>query len=533
MAVDHGTVQRAAHKVELVAELCHLVGRVLVTGDDLINGVEDHGGVAFFLGPADELWGQLVHGHGRAAQIPDVDVSQVLRGQAEGGVHVLEAMQAGGPVQLQIDVQYLALCAGETAQPRPAFGDGDAQFDEGKALARLAGACQQHLVALAQHSGDEGIGQRGQALPVVGQTLGLGQLVGFRFQPVPPLIPAGFPDVRFQQHLPFVTAQDAGHPGKAGRVAVLLVDGQAVFLAGGIEIIHTPAVLGVVRGIHLHDGVDALAARVDQRRTGQFQLLDDGLLFAQLHVVALHEGVAVGSNIGILASGAVHRVEADPCTYFRITVAHHLAEVTAAGIQLGDELPCGAGPAAFCRSAAVGGHKAFGHIGHIFIRLKQGLQVALELIGGMPLFGQGQLVGFHPAWIYQTALGLCAGVDRNIIVPVQSVACGAAPSVGVGQLEDAACGDGAGPAAVKAFPFLDALALVIAACIACAPLFPEGNGQTSILQCHAHHEPFVIGQGGRGYEVQCFLEFIFMFHSRYHPKLKGLSGAAGGSAGGT
>ena len=532
MAVDHGAVQRAAHKVELVAELCHLVGRVLIAGDDLINGVENHGGVAFFLGPADELWGQLVHGHGRAAQVPDVDASQVLRGQAEGGVHVLEAVQAGGPVQLQIDVQYLALCAGEPAQPGRAFGDSDAQFDEGKALARLAGACQQHLVALAQHPGDEGIGQRGQALPVVGQTLGLGQLVGFRFQPVPPLIPAGFSDVRFQQHLPFVTAQDAGHPGKAGRVAILLVDGQAVFLAGGIEIIHTLAVLGVVRGIHLHDGVDALAARVDQRRTGQFQLLDDSLLLAQLHVVALYEGIAIGSNIGILASGAVHRVEADPCTYFRITVAHHLAEVTAAGIQLGDELPCGAGPAAFCRAAAVGGHKAFGHIGHIFIRLKQGLQVALELVGGVPLFGQGQLMGFHPPGIYHAALGLGTGPGRELVAPVQRMARRAAPSVAVGQLEDAACGDGAGPAAVKAFPLFGALALVIAARIAGAPLFPEGNGQAGILQCHAHHEPFVIGQGGRGYEVQCFLEFIFMFHSRYHPKLKGLSGAAGGSAGG-
>ena len=275
--------------------------------------------------------------------------------------------------------------------------------------------------------------------------------------------------------------------------------------------------------------MDALAARVDQRRTGQFQLIDDSLLLAQLHVVALHEGVAIGSNIGILASGAVHRVEADPCTYFRITVAHHLAEVTAAGIQLGDELPCGAGPAAFCRAAAVGGHKAFGHIGHIFIRLKQGLQVALELVGGVPLFGQGQLMGFHPAWVYQTALGLCAGAGRNIIIPVQSVACGAAPSVGVGQLENAACGDGAGPAAVKAFPFLDALALVIAARIAGAPLFPEGNGQAGILQGHAHHEPFVIGQGGRGYEVQCFLEFIFMFHSRYHPK--SMSDVGGSCAG--
>ncbi len=115
-------------------------------------------------------------------------------------------------------------------------------------------------MTLAQHPGDEGIGQRGQALPVVGQTLGLGQLVGLRFQPVAPLIPAAFADVGFQQGLPFVTAQDAGHPGKAGRVAVLLVDGQAVFLAGGVEVIHAPAVLGIVRGIHLDDGVDALAA---------------------------------------------------------------------------------------------------------------------------------------------------------------------------------------------------------------------------------------------------------------------------------
>ena len=506
MAVDHSAVQRAAHKVELVAELCHLVGRVLIAGDDLINGVEDHGGVAFFLGPADELWGQLVHGHGRAAQVPDVDVSQVLRGQAEGGVHVLEAVQAGGPVQLQIDVQYLALCAGEPAQPRPAFGDGDAQFDEGKALARLAGACQQHLVALAQHPGDEGIGQRGQALPVVGQTLGLGQLVGLRFQPVPPLIPAGFSDVRFQQHLPFVTAQDAGHPGKARRVAVLLVDGQAVFLAGGIEIIHTPAVLGIVRGIHLDDGVDALAARVDQRGTGQFQLPDDGLLLAQLHVVALHEGVAEVGHVLVAAASAVHGVKADPRTGFGVVVAKGSTDIIAVMIQLHDELPGGQ-----LTGAAVGGKApvllpvALGDVGNVFLRLKQGLQIPLDLLCRVPLCGQVQLVGFHPAWVYQTTLGLCAGAGRNIIVPVQSVACGAAPSVGVGQLEDAACGDGAGPAAVKAFPFLDALALVIAARIACASLFPDGNGQTSILQCHAHHEPFVIGQGGRGYEVQCFL----------------------------
>ena len=172
MAVDHGAVQCAAHKVKLVAELGHLVGAVLVAGDYLINGVQHHGHVALFLGPADELGGQLVHGHGRAAQVPYVDVGKVLRRKAEGGVHVPEAVQAGRPVQLQIDVQHLALRTIELPQPRFALGNGDAQLDEGKALAGLAGACQQHLVALAQHAEDQRVCQRGQVLPVGGEVLG-------------------------------------------------------------------------------------------------------------------------------------------------------------------------------------------------------------------------------------------------------------------------------------------------------------------------------------------------------------------------
>lgn len=97
VAVDHGTVQRTADKVELVAELCHLVGAVLVTGDDLVDGVEDDGGVTLFPGPADELGGQLVHGDGSTAQVPDVNVPQVLRGQAEGSIHILEAVPGRRP----------------------------------------------------------------------------------------------------------------------------------------------------------------------------------------------------------------------------------------------------------------------------------------------------------------------------------------------------------------------------------------------------------------------------------------------------
>ena len=278
--------------------------------------------------------------------------------------------------------------------------------------------------------------------------------------------------------------------------------------------------------------MDAFAAGVHQRRTGQFQLLDDGLLLAQLHVVALHEGVAVGGDVGILAAGAVYGIEADPRAHFGVPVAQHLAEVAAAGVQLGDELLRGAAPAAARRAALVVGHEAFGDIGHILIFLEQCLQIALELVGRVPLLGQVQLVSFHPARVHKTAFRLGTGPGRNVVGPIKFVACGAAPSVGISQLKDAAGRDGACPAAVKAFPFLNALALVIAARVAGAPLLPGSNRHAGVFQPHAHHEPFIIGQGGRGDEVQCFLEFIFMFHSRYHPKLKGLSGAAGGSAGG-
>ena len=42
VAVDHGTVQRTTDKVELVAELCHLVGTVLVAGQNFINRVNNN-----------------------------------------------------------------------------------------------------------------------------------------------------------------------------------------------------------------------------------------------------------------------------------------------------------------------------------------------------------------------------------------------------------------------------------------------------------------------------------------------------------
>ena len=118
--------------------------------------------------------------------------------------------------------------------------------------------------------------------------------------------------------------------------------------------------------------MDALAAGVDQRGTGQFQLPDDGLLLAQLHVVALHEGVAEVGHVLVAAASAVHGVEADPRTGFGVVVAKGSTDIIAVMIQLHDELPGGQ-----LTGAAVGGKApvflpvALGDVGNVFLRLKK------------------------------------------------------------------------------------------------------------------------------------------------------------------
>ena len=178
VAVDDGTGQLPANLIKLVAEDRHGLGAVLVAGDDLIDGVQNDGDVAFFTGPADELRGEFIHGHGRTAKVPDVDAGQILRRQLHGCVYVPKAVQAAGPIQLQIDVQHPPLGAGKAVHPALALGDGDGKLDQGEALACFRGAGQQHLVPLPQHSLDQRRGQRRQVLPVVRQAFRVRQFVG-------------------------------------------------------------------------------------------------------------------------------------------------------------------------------------------------------------------------------------------------------------------------------------------------------------------------------------------------------------------
>ena len=173
--------------------------------------------------------------------------------------------------------------------------------------------------------------------------------------------------------------------------------------------------------------MQAFAAAVHQGRAGQFQLADNGLLLFQLHVVAFHQGIAVVGHI-VVAAAALHGVEADPGTGGGVVIAHHSADVPAAAGKLVHQLTGGAVPAAFCGGIAVIPQVAFGHIGHMVLRLKQGLQVAVQLVGGVPLFGDVQLLHIQPAGIHHNAVRPGAG-GADCIVPVQLMPGGARPAV--------------------------------------------------------------------------------------------------------
>nr|DAE44311.1 MAG TPA: hypothetical protein [Caudoviricetes sp.] len=517
VGVDHGTVEFMTDFVELAAEFGHLFRRVFVAGQNLINGVKDDGSKALLLGAADELGGQLVQRHRDAAQIPDRDLVEMVRRQTERRVNVREAVHTGIRVEFKVQVQHAALCALEAPQPCGAFRDGDAQLDQGETLARFGGARDHHLVPFSQNIFDKRFPQRADAGKVLA-AVPVRQFVRLRFQPILPLFPAALSDIGFQQCLPVPAPQDARHPAQAGGVAVLLIEGQAVLLTGRIKVVHPFAILGVVGRIDLDDGMDALAARVDQRGAGQLQLLDDGKLLAQLHIVAFDEGIAEIGDVGVVAS-ALHRVETDPRTGVRVAVTNDFAHIVAAAFQLFDELPCGTVPTAFRGGRTAISAVALGNISNMFIGFEQCLQIAFQLFGGMPLRWKLQLLHFHPAWIDQPPICRSGVVRRDLIVPVQRVPGGACPPLPVSQLENAAFRDRL-RATVKAFPFAGTFPFVVTLCIAGTPLLPDGSREARLFERHAHGGPLLIIQGGRAEKIQRFFEFVFMFHVSLPSKIE-------------
>ena len=505
VAVDHGAAQLSTHLVELVAEVRHLVGAVLVAGDDLIDGVNDNGNVILFLRPADQLWRQLVHWHRAAPEVPDINLVQVLGRAPQGRIHILEAVEAGGPVQFQVDVEHPPLGTGE-AQPRTSLGDGAAQLNEGVAFAGLAGSGQEHFMALPEDAGNQGRRQLRQVVPNCCHALRVWHIIGDAVHPVPPLAPGCFPDVGRQKELLFAPSHNAGEPGQPGGVAVLPVYLQAVLLTHRIEVVHAGAVFLKGAGLNPHNGMEALAAGGDQGSHRQLQLPDHGVLLLQVHLVRLYQGIAKSGHILVFYALAIQRVKANPRSHVRVTVAQHCPDVVFACAQGVNQLA--GGPVII----SLGWHlpsvfpfEGLSHIPDVFGWVKENRQISNEVFRGMPVCGLLDLFALQPCAVHDGAAAV-PGVDG--VLPIQHVAGGALlsgpPAAVQGHLEYRAGGHRCTAGrAVKGFPLPQALARMIARRVAAAPIFPEGGGTPRLLQPHTHSQPLLVIQAGRVNMFQC------------------------------
>ena len=211
VAIDHRTPKLTAHQIELIAEFRHLIGRIFVAGDNFVDRVQHHGDVSAFCGPADQLRRQLVHGYAGPAQVPHVDIAQILRVQPHCGVYVTKTVKAARTVQLQIDIQHFSLCTAEPSEPWHTLRNADAKFNERKTLAGLGGPRQQHLVSLAEHALDQSRGQLRHVFPRRGHALCIRQIIRNRFHPIFPLAPVRLAEIGFQQILFLLPAHGSRH----------------------------------------------------------------------------------------------------------------------------------------------------------------------------------------------------------------------------------------------------------------------------------------------------------------------------------
>ena len=384
VAVDHRTAQLGAHLVELVAEMGHLVGTVLVAGDDLVNGVDDDGDVLLFLGSPDKLRGKPVHRFRHAAEIPDVNAPEIRRRQFHCLIHVPKPVQAARPIQFQIDVQHTPPGT-LPAQPLPPLGNGNGHLNEGIGLSGFGRSGNEHLVSLPQHVLDQRRRQLRHMLPRLRHALELRQIIGNAVDVVFPFRPRTQSDVGRHQKLLFAVPQDTRHTGEPGRIPVLAVYLQAVLVADLVEEVHPFPVFFVVGSVHTHNGVEALAAGVHQTRNGQLHFVENAVLPLHVQHVRFHQCIAVFRDVLVFAALAVQGIEPDPRSGFFDVVPDYRPDVAATLAQCLQQLSGGAVAAARCgQILAVLVLPRFRHIAHEIFCFKQGFDVPGKLLCRIP-----------------------------------------------------------------------------------------------------------------------------------------------------
>ncbi len=92
MAVNRRAASFVAYAVKLVAEGRHIRSAVFITGDNLVDRVDDNGVQAHIFHTANQLGHQLVQRHRMPAQVPENDVLHVLLVITEHIANLYEAL---------------------------------------------------------------------------------------------------------------------------------------------------------------------------------------------------------------------------------------------------------------------------------------------------------------------------------------------------------------------------------------------------------------------------------------------------------
>src|SRR5690625_1478247 len=128
---------------------------VFITSNDLINWVDYDGNVVFLCCSTDQLWCQLIHRHGFASQVPNVQICNICWCPVVRLVYVLEPMHGARSVQFQVDIQHRTL-RHLPPPPLQPLCYSNTQLDESKRFAGLRRASQLHFMSLSQYAVNEG-----------------------------------------------------------------------------------------------------------------------------------------------------------------------------------------------------------------------------------------------------------------------------------------------------------------------------------------------------------------------------------------
>ena len=468
VAVDHGRPQVGAYNVELVAKVRHLVCTVFITGNNLINRIDNDRDVVFFGCPTNELWRQPVHRHALSSQVPDIDIIKVCRFNVHGLIYILETMQTARPVKLQINVHHLAFC---TIPPQPllALCDRYAKLDKRIRLSSLRRTCKQHLMPLPKHAVNKWRRKRRQIIPCIKETLWIRKIVIYALDPFLPLVPVFFSNISLHKELLPAVSNDPRHPGKPRRIPVLTIYFQPVLSADFVKIIDTLSVLFVASGIHFYDGMQTLLAAVDKTRNWKFQLSDDGILLFDLHIVGLDQGKTVISNVLIFHAAPIQRIEPDPCTGSFLIVADHRSYIILIFSKQFDQLSSGPVIRSLAWEILSVLFPAAGHISNVLIAIKKRFQIFDQFTSRIPFVSRlMDLFSFKPFFFDNDQLIL--GADLG--VPVKLHPRIRLPASILCHLHDSAGSNPGSGHPMEAVPFFLTLSIMVAFPVSSAPAVP-------------------------------------------------------------